>query len=141
MASRSLSDLQPAFGAKARSFQAKCELVGIDVLIYCTLRGFDEQDELYAQGRKTKGKIVTNARGGESFHQYGIALDCVPLVGGKPAWGDTSLYAKIGAIGEECGMVWAGRWTGNLKETAHFQDSNESIASLKAKWPHGWQPK
>lgn len=38
-------------------------------------RSIEEQNKLYAQGRTTKGKIVTNAKGGESMHQYGIAFD------------------------------------------------------------------
>lgn len=39
------------------------------------LRTFAEQDTLYAQGRTKPGNIVTNARGGASNHNYGIAID------------------------------------------------------------------
>lgn len=39
------------------------------------LRTIDEQNALFAQGRTTPGKIVTNARGGRSFHNYGLAFD------------------------------------------------------------------
>jgi peptidoglycan LD-endopeptidase CwlK len=38
-------------------------------------RSFEEQDRLYAQGRTTAGQIVTNARGGESMHNFGVAFD------------------------------------------------------------------
>lgn len=44
------------------------------------LRTIDEQNKLYAQGRTTKGKIVTNAKGGDSFHNYGLAVDIVQLI-------------------------------------------------------------
>jgi len=44
-----------------------------------TLRTIDEQNALYAQGRTKPGKIVTNAKGGESFHNYGLAIDIVLL--------------------------------------------------------------
>lgn len=121
MASRKLSDLSPEVAEKAQQFLDQCKDQGIDVLIYCTLRDFKEQNDLYAQGRTKPGKIVTNARGGDSWHNWGRAFDCVPLVGGKPAWDSQELYRKIGAIGESVGLEWAGRWTGKLKETAHFQ--------------------
>lgn len=39
------------------------------------LRTIREQDGLYAQGRTKPGKIVTNARGGKSYHNYGLAID------------------------------------------------------------------
>lgn len=50
-------------------------------------RSFAEQDKLYAQGRTNKSKpIVTNARGGYSAHNYGLAIDFVIVsdeVGGQ----------------------------------------------------------
>lgn len=45
-----------------------------------TLRTFAEQDALFAQGRTKPGKRVTNARGGQSYHNYGLAVDIVLLV-------------------------------------------------------------
>lgn len=45
-----------------------------------TLRTFDEQDALYAKGRTKEGKIVTYARGGQSYHNYGLAIDIVFLI-------------------------------------------------------------
>jgi peptidoglycan L-alanyl-D-glutamate endopeptidase CwlK len=42
-----------------------------------TLRTFAEQDGLYAQGRSKPGAIVTNAKGGQSYHNYGLAIDIV----------------------------------------------------------------
>jgi len=121
MSSRKLEDLNEPTRKKAEAFLQACEEAGIDVLIYCTLRDKAEQDELHKQGRTKPGKIVTNARGGESWHNFGSAFDFVPMVGGKPQWGDSSLYAKCGVIGESVGLEWAGRWSGKLKETAHMQ--------------------
>lgn len=45
-----------------------------------TLRTFAEQQALFNQGRKTPGKIVTNAQAGQSFHNYGLAVDIVLLI-------------------------------------------------------------
>lgn len=33
------------------------------------------QDQLYAQGRTRPGEIVTNAKAGQSAHNYGLAVD------------------------------------------------------------------
>lgn len=45
-----------------------------------TLRTIAEQNKLYAQGRAAPGKIVTNARGGLSYHNYGLAIDIVLII-------------------------------------------------------------
>ena len=133
MASRSLDDLHPLAREKAQLFVSACAAAGIDILIYCTYRSPEEQDGLYAQGRTTPGKIVTNARGGESYHNWRLAFDWVPVVGGKPQWADKALYAKAGIIAESVGLEWAGRWTGSLRETAHCQlTGGLRIADLKA---------
>lgn len=133
MASRSLNDLKPPAKTRAELFLKKCEEAGIDILIYCTYRDGEEQDALYAQGRTKPGKIVTNARAGFSWHNWGLAFDFVPMVAGKPQWGDKTLYAKAGGIAESVGLEWAGRWTGKLRETAHCQYTGGlTFAQLKA---------
>ena len=121
MASRSLDDLEPETRRRAKRFIEECAAAGIDVLIYCTHRSNAEQDALYAQGRSAPGAVVTNARGGQSWHNWRRAFDFVPLVGGKAAWNDADLYRRAGIIAEQCGLEWAGRWTGKLRETAHCQ--------------------
>ena len=119
--SRDIADLHPDVATLAIQFKAEAAKQGIDVLIYCTLRDNTTQAELYAKGRTTAGPIVTNARPGESAHNYGCAWDCVPIVQGKAMWNDDATYTKLGRIGEGLGLEWAGRWTGKLKEKAHFQ--------------------
>ena len=133
MASRTLDDLSPVVKARAEAFLSACEAAGIDILIYCTYRSPEEQDELYAQGRTKPGRVVTNARGGDSFHNWRCAFDFVPLVAGKPAWDNKELYTKAGGIPESVGLEWSGRWTGKLRETAHCQYTGGlSLAQLKA---------
>jgi peptidoglycan L-alanyl-D-glutamate endopeptidase CwlK len=125
MASRSLADLNDATRMRAELFLNKCQAEGIEVLIYCTYRSDAEQDQLYAQGRTLPGKIVTNAKAGQSEHNKRRAFDCVPMLSGKPQWGDVATYRRMGEIGESVGLEWAGRWTGKLRETAHFQFRGE----------------
>lgn len=122
--SRSLDDLLPQVKTLAEKFIARCKEEGIDLLITSTYRDKESQAALFAQGRTAPGKIVTNARAGQSFHNYRVALDVVPLCNGKPVWNtaneDAVLWKKLGAIGKECGLEWAGDWR-TFKEFPHFQ--------------------
>lgn len=128
MSSRSLEDLTKYMQQMATVHKQLCAKDGVELLIYCTLRSNEEQDSLYAMGRTAKGNIVTNARAGQSAHNpdkdgKSHAYDCVPLIGGKPMWDDKHpSWRIVGARGEEAGLIWSGRWTGKLKEQAHFQD-------------------
>ena len=119
--SRKLEDLHPKVKVLAERFIEECAKAGIDVLIYSTYRDAEAQDALYAQGRTKPGKIVTNARAGQSLHNWKCAFDFVPVVDGKARWDDKSAYATCGNIAESLGLEWAGRWTGKLRETAHCQ--------------------
>jgi peptidoglycan L-alanyl-D-glutamate endopeptidase CwlK len=120
--SRSLTELHPKVANLAMSFVQKCDDAGIDLLITSTYRDHESQNELYAQGRTKPGKIVTNARGGQSWHNWRCAMDVVPLRNGKPVWDASDpVWKQVGAIGESVGLEWSGRWAGKLKETAHFQ--------------------
>ena len=118
--SRDLNDLLPVVKGKAEAFLKACKAEGIDVLITSTLRDKESQAALYAQGRTTPGKIVTNAKAGQSFHNYGCAFDFVPLINGKAQWEDTKLFERCGVIAEKQGLEWAGRWK-SFTETAHCQ--------------------
>jgi peptidoglycan L-alanyl-D-glutamate endopeptidase CwlK len=128
--SRSLDELTPAMKIKCQAFIDKCKAAGIDVLITSTYRDFESQNALYAQGRTTPGKKVTNAKGGESYHNYRIAFDFVPIINGKAMWSDLALFKKCGEIGKSLGLEWAGEWQ-SFREYAHFQEPGHTIASLK----------
>lgn len=99
----------------------ECKQSGFDLMVYCTYRDAEAQNELYAQGRTKKGRIVTNLRGGESNHQKKIAFDAVPMLLGKPQWDNDQLLDVMGALGEKVGLAWAGRWRGKLRERCHFE--------------------
>lgn len=119
--SRRLDDLLPLVRDKARAFIAACALEGVDVLITSTYRDGESQDALYAQGRSRPGRIVTMAKAGQSFHQYRVAFDFVPLVNGKPNWDDTALFTKCGRLAVDlCGLEWAGNWA-RFRELPHCQ--------------------
>ena len=132
ISSRSIDDLNPLVRHLAQRHIEECKKVGIDLLIYCTYRDNEAQNDLYSQGRTKPGNIVTNARGGDSAHNYRIAYDCVPLVNGKAAWSNTALYKQVAEIGKKLGLEWAGDWK-SFKEFPHFQYTGGlTIAELKA---------
>lgn len=125
--SRSLDDLDPRMKPLAVAFLTACKAAGLDVLVTCTLRGMDEQAALYAQGRTTKGRIVTNAKPGSSAHNFGLAVDVVPMVNGKPYWDFTRtdpIWTKVGELGQAAGLEWLGAPGSKFVEGAHFQLPN-----------------
>jgi peptidoglycan LD-endopeptidase CwlK len=75
--SRDKSLLYPPFADKLQYFESRLAAAKLPFFLFMALRTFECQDELYAQGRTLPGKIVTNARGGDSFHNYGLAADYV----------------------------------------------------------------
>ena len=131
--SRKLDDLIPQAKERVERFIALCQEQDIDLLVTSTFRDNESQGELYEQGRTRPGKIVTNAKAGESWHNYRCAVDVVPLVNGKPNWdGSDPIWETIGELGEKAGLEWAGRWR-TFKELAHFQYTGGlTLADLKA---------
>lgn len=111
-----------------------------------TLRTFAEQDALYAQGRTrlfdANGRrlgVVTKAKGGQSIHNYGLALDIVLLVDRdrngtfeSASWEDTVDFDRDGRadwmevvqILKRNGWVWGGDWK-TFKDKPHFEKSFE----------------
>lgn len=118
--SRKISDLHPKVALMCNQFIQKCDAAGIDVIITSTYRDFESQTALFNQGRTTAGKKVTNAKAGQSFHNFQVAFDFVPVINGKAMWMDEGLFTKCGIIAESCGLEWAGRWN-KFKELAHCQ--------------------
>jgi len=130
--SRRIEDLHPVVQKKCRAFKAGCQAEGIDVLITSTYRDMESQAALYAQGRTAPGAIVTNAKPGQSFHNWRVAFDFVPIVNGKAAWSDTKLFTRCGQIAEGVGLEWAGRWK-RFREFPHCQYTGGiSLAEFQA---------
>ena len=122
--SRNLDDLLPAVKVRVEKFLNAAKDAGIDLLVTSTYRDNESQNALYAQGRTKPGRIVTNAKGGQSFHNYRCAVDVVPLLNGKPVWdAENDIWQKVGDLGIAAGLEWAGKWT-KFREMPHFQYTN-----------------
>lgn len=90
----------------AYEFVALCEKYGVDILITEGIRNIDRQAKLYAKGRSESGAIVTNAKPGWSFHNYGFALDFCPIVNRKCAWTRYDLFRTCGELAQTLGFEW-----------------------------------
>lgn len=91
------------------------EKLGITLRITQGLRTVEEQNDLYAQGRTKPGEIVTSAKGGQSYHNYGLAIDLAEMKDGKPNWKFD--YKKLVPFMRK-GMEWGDR---GYVDKPHFQ--------------------
>jgi len=103
---REIERLCPAMQHKVNQVIDRCELVGLDFLIVSGLRTVKEQNALWRIGREIVGKIVTYVKGGDSMHQYGVAIDIVPVVLGFIQWGSAKKFEQIGKIAMEIGFEY-----------------------------------
>lgn len=134
MSSRDKSLLVPSLSAQLIDFETALRAAGLPFYLFMGLRSFEEQDALYAQGRARPGQIVTNARGGDSWHNYGLAADYV--LDGMPekpglqwSWDNRADLNKdgkndwqqMGELAESCGLEWGGRWK-RFPDLPHVQN-------------------
>jgi len=139
-----LSGLNRKFRVKAEAFLAAAQPIlakhGVTAEVISGLRSWQQQAALYAQGRTKPGRIVTKARPGSSWHNYGLAIDLGLFAGGKyldeaaPARAD-KIYRELGALAASMGIEWAGTWK-SFPEGPHFQwTAGMTLAQLREKMP------
>jgi peptidoglycan LD-endopeptidase CwlK len=128
-----LANLNPIVAQKARKLIASAYNKGIKIIITQGYRSIEEQNRLYEQGRSKPGKKVTNAKGGQSYHNFGLAFDIAVLnEKGAADYSNISAYKAVGQLGKELDLEWGGDWT-SLKDYPHFQDTfGLSLAELRA---------
>jgi LysM repeat protein len=139
VSARRLATLHPILAARGTRLLERCAAQGLALMVTQGLRGMAEQDQLYAQGRTAPGLIVTNARAGESYHNFGLGFDILVLDAmGKADWSPTNPgWGQAGGTGEDLGLEWGGRWTG-LVDLPHFQyTGGVSLERCRALLPSG----
>lgn len=102
----------------------------ITIRIVQGLRTIDEQNEIYAQGRTKPGPKVSNAKGGQSYHNYGLAIDFAFLIKGtgEVSWderkdwdGDkVADWLEVVQIFVKAGWTWGGTFKSN-PDAPHFE--------------------
>lgn len=126
MQNRGIESLTADTRSRIEGLIAQAATEGMSVAVTSARRTCDEQNTLYAQGRTTAGKIVTNARGCMSWHVLGRAADVAITSGPQD-------FTRLGAIGKSFGLGWGGDFTGAsaaLHDVGHFEWKNgETIES------------
>lgn len=110
-----IDSLHPKIKRKAKIFLFKAKKQGHNIRLTSGLRTFEEQNEIYSQGRTSGGSIVTNAKAGSSYHNYGLAFDIVDRDKGYNAD-----WEELGKIGKKLGLEWGGSWK-SFVDKPHFQ--------------------
>ena len=121
---KNIDTLEVRFQRQVRGWLNEMVASKITPLIYCGRRTMEEQAGLYAKGRTKPGKIVTKAKPGQSYHNYGLAFDWVPLKATPKNkdlymadWSNNIAYKlgeKVGVSFELAAISW---------ETGHLQTS------------------
>jgi peptidoglycan LD-endopeptidase CwlK len=134
------TELHPIVKERSDQLVQQAAKKGIVVLITDGFRSVDEQNTIYEQGRTTEGNIVSNAKGGESYHNYGLAIDfALETPSGDVIWdrqydrndNGKSDWSEVVKIAKSLGFEWGGDWK-DFKDYPHFQmDFGLTIADLQ----------
>ena len=117
-----LAQVHPELASKVRQLAEMLHLEGIEFRVTQGLRTWAEQAKLYAQGRTAPGKRVTDAEPGESWHNFGLAIDLAPddpkLPGYQPDWNAKHpAWKRLVAVGESLGLRSGKAWN----DLPHFE--------------------
>lgn len=100
-------------------FINECEdTFDITLKVIFGLRTFDEQAAIYAKGRTAPGPVVSNAKPGYSFHNYGLAIDIAELKDGKISW--AVKYEQFKPISDKYKLKWGGTFK-SLVDKPHYE--------------------
>ncbi|MGE8205356.1 M15 family metallopeptidase [Heyndrickxia sp. NPDC080065] len=134
------TELNPIVKERTNQLIQQAAKKGITVVITDGFRSAKDQDQLYQKGRTVSGNIVTNAKGGESYHNYGLAVDfALKTPSGKIIWDmkyDGNKNSKpdwyeVVDLAKKLGFTWGGDWP-KFKDYPHLQmDFGLSIADLQ----------
>jgi peptidoglycan L-alanyl-D-glutamate endopeptidase CwlK len=138
-----LHTLHPEAQRLARELEMRFASWSTTTKIYANIkvisgtRSYNEQNQLYRIGRYgDKRPKVTNARGGQSNHNFGIAWDIGIFNNGKYL-AESELYIAAGNIGVDLGLEWGGNWK-TFKDRPHFQlKTGLSVSEIRSRFEKG----
>jgi len=123
------TELHPIIKERSNQLIQQAAKKGIVVVITDSFRSAKDQNLLYAQGRTTEGNIVTNAKGGESYHNFGLAIDfALETPSGNVVWdreydrngNGKADWAEVVQMAKVLGFKWGGDWKG-FKDYPHLE--------------------
>ena len=135
--SQNLEDLHEKFIPLATSLIDLLKKQNVEYCILWTARSGEQQEALYLKGQKAVANgFFSRNRAGNSFHNYGMAIDIAPAKEGKITLDDQETLKKIVKAALELDLEWGGRFS--PPEPYHFQIKGKTIELLKTR---GGQPK
>jgi peptidoglycan L-alanyl-D-glutamate endopeptidase CwlK len=137
----SLKGLHPEVQFAMKLLKENVQKKGITIQIIEGFRSIDDQNQLYEQGRTKAGKIITYAKGGQSYHNYGLAIDFAiyDKENEKLSWdiqkdGNKNGVADWDEVVQEAkklGFAWGGDWR-SFKDYPHLEMTfDQSINELQ----------
>ncbi len=124
----------------ARAFMTAVLAAGITAKIISGTRTYAEQNALYRRGRfGNPGPRVTNARGGQSNHNFGIAWD-IGIFQNGAYLPDSPLYnaaAQAGLAAGIIGLEWGGNWTGFVDRPHYQLTTGLSVSQVRQRFESG----
>lgn len=116
-----LTHIHPRLADLVRKMALDLSLQGITIRVVQGLRTWEQQKALYDQGRSEPGKVVTNAEPGHSYHNFGLAVDVVPMTPLGADWNSSHpVWQKIIFAGKAQGLVDGAEWR-TFPDFPHFQ--------------------
>lgn len=132
--------MHPLLRTELTNILSEIEQVGVNIRLTQTLRTIQEQNDLYAIGRTKPGKIVTNAKGGSSMHNFGMAVDfCLLHKDGTASWNmhedldkdGIADWMEVVKVFKKHGWKWGGDFL-TFKDTPHFEKTfGKSLKDLQ----------
>jgi peptidoglycan L-alanyl-D-glutamate endopeptidase CwlK len=122
---RSIRTLQTDVQQLCRESIRRMRAAGFDARVISGTRTYAEQAELFRRGRfGDPAPRVTNARAGQSWHNFGRAWDVGIFKGSKyltegPEYAQASMHGKID------GVEWGGDWV-SFKDKPHYQVTGQT---------------
>jgi len=127
-----IDGLDPALQPLAIELFYKAAERGYQIVISDGTRSLKAQEEIYNKGRDTSGPTVTDAKPGNSFHNYGLAFDIafLPIIerNGVPSYTypDPDTFAAVGSIGSDIGLQYGVMITNSVTgkkqvDATHFE--------------------
>lgn len=139
-----IATAHPALRGELKAIYQEIRERGVGVRFTDVLRSFAEQDAIFAQGRSRPGAIVTRARGGQSYHNYGLAVDVVLLLPNRQVSYDLHYdmdgdgiydWDEIVFVFKHHGWAWGGDWP-SFKDKPHFEKSF-GLSTAELRHRHG----
>ena len=136
---RNIRSLQTEVQKRCRASLAAIRASGLDARVISGTRTYAEQTAIWRRGRfGTPGPIVSNAKAGQSWHNFGRAWDIGIFRPNGEYITDGPQYKEAAQVGLLPGIEWGGHWK-SFKDLPHYQVTGglNSLSAMRAQFESG----